>query len=242
MLPIKAGLALAATVQAAVLCLPGCNASPSVHAGSKVHASQGHGRLNRSSVSPVCRHKPARWPPLIEQTAVYSGEPCGAVGGERQPSRAPDDGVVVNRMPCMCTERPYDQADQTLFTRDAPAHRPTTIASCEPASSLMAGAPHAPTSAPCVTCVDSHAARRGALLMTKTSSLPPSAIRAKRKNQQRGRLVAAKSVAFPRRSSAATAASTRASSKRLGIARSSWGRKNRHGFGKPTKIDYPASL
>ena len=33
--------------------------------------------------------------------------------------------------------------------------------------------------------------------MTKTSSLPPSAIRAKRKNQQRGRLVAAKSVAFP---------------------------------------------
>jgi hypothetical protein len=78
--------------------------------------------------------------------------------------------------------------------------------------------------------------------MTKTSSLPPSAIRAKRKNQQHGRLVAAKSVAFPRRSSAATAASTRASSKRLGIARSSWGRKNRHGFGKPTKIDDPASL
>ena len=33
--------------------------------------------------------------------------------------------------------------------------------------------------------------------MTKTSSLPPSAIRAKRTNQQRGRLVAAKSVAFP---------------------------------------------
>ena len=58
--------------------------------------------------------------------------------------------------------------------------------------------------------------------MTKTSSLPPSAIRAKRKNQQHGRLVAAKSVAFPRRSSAATAASTCASSKRrLGIARSS---------------------
>ena len=110
MLPIKAGLALAATVQAAVLCLPGCNASPSVHAGSKVHASQGHGRLNRSSVSPVCRHKPARWLPLIEQTAVYSGAPGGAVGGERQPSRVPDDEVVVNRMPCMCTERPYDMS------------------------------------------------------------------------------------------------------------------------------------
>ena len=73
--------------------------------------------------------------------------------------------------------------------------------------------------------------------MTKTSSSPPSVRSAKINHADDSsppRASHFRTLRFrPRRDPAAT---------RLCSVASSWGRKNRHCFGKPTKIDDPASL